>query len=461
MSILFVVQKYKNFLQNYPYLYKLLHRLTNISRRIVIFGLKFNVMKRIFLLLSLFLVASCTNRNNSAEDIAEDAQKVVVTEFGIPTAEFDAQEGSVGRGQFFSTLMADLGVSNADAYALTEACNGVFDLKKLKVGHSYRAFYTRGVEPRLAYLVYQDSRTSYVIFGVHDSIFVKNYTEETSTRTRVAEVVIENSLWADVEKAGLNYEIASRLENIYAWSIDFFGLQKGDRFKLLYDEVLVKNEVIGIGTVYAATFSNSGKVYDAYMFMEGDTSAVQYFNSAGENLKKAFLKAPLSYTRVSSGFTYARRHPVTRIVRPHTGVDYAAPKGTEVMSIGDGVVIQKGYAGGGGNTVKIKHNATFTTAYLHLSRYGAGISKGARVHQGQVIGYVGSTGLSTGPHLDFRVWKNGTPINPLSMESPPAKKVDKANMAAFRANMVNVKHQIDSLVSGQYLDTLVNNLGKK
>jgi len=418
-------------------------------------------MKRVLFLLSLFFTVSCACDKTGDPEADQDNKVEVVTEFGIPTSEFDIQDGSVGKGQFFSTLMTDLGATTTDAYALTEACEGVFDVKKLKIGNSFRAFYTRDDSPKLAYLVYQESRTSYVVFGLHDSIFVKNYTEQTETRTRVAEVVIENSLWADVERAGLNYEVASRLENIYAWSVDFFGLQKGDRFKFLFDEVIVKDEVVSIGTVYTATFTSKGKVYDAYLFKEGDTTSVQYFNSMGENLKKAFLKAPLSYTRVSSGFTYARRHPVTRIVRPHTGVDYAAPKGTPVMSIGDGVVIQKGYAGGGGNTVKIKHNATFTTAYLHLSKYGAGVARGSRVRQGQVIGYVGSTGLSTGPHLDFRVWKNGKPINPLNMESPPAKKVDPSNMETFRTNIANMKHQIDSLVSVQYLDTLVNNLGKK
>lgn len=418
-------------------------------------------MKRVIFLLSLFFTVSCACDTTKDSEADLENKEQIVTEFGIPISEFDIQEGSVGSGQFFSTLMTDLGATATDAYALTEACEGVFDLKKLKVGNSFRAFYTREENPRLAYLVYKESRTSYVVFGLHDSIFVKNYTEQTETRTRVAEVVIENSLWADVERAGLNYEVASRLENIYAWSVDFFGLQKGDRFKFLFDEIIVKDEVVSIGTVYAATFTSKGKVYDAYLFKEGDTTSVQYFNSLGENLKKAFLKAPLSYTRVSSGFTYSRRHPVTRIVRPHTGVDYAAPKGTPVMSIGDGVVIQKGYAGGGGNTVKIKHNATFTTAYLHLSKYGAGVAKGTRVRQGQVIGYVGSTGLSTGPHLDFRVWKNGKPINPLSMESPPAKKVDPSNMETFRTNIASMKHQIDSLVSVQYLDTLVNNLGKK
>ncbi len=413
--------------------------------------------------IALFLinttVTSCSEggKENSKD---EESPGEVITEFGIPVSMFDVQEGSVKKGQFFSKLMSDLGVSNTDAYALAEASKGVFDLKKLKVGKNYRAYFTRDEVPRLAYLVYEETPTSYFVFGLNDSIFVKSFNEQTETRLRVADILIENSLWADVQRAGLSFEIAARLENIFAWSVDFFGLQKGDCFKVLYDEILIKNNVVGIGTVYASTFTSKGKVYDAYLFQEGDTNAIQYFNSSGENLKKAFLKAPLSYTRVSSGFTYARRHPVTRIVRPHTGVDYAAPKGTPVMSIGDGVVIQKGYSGGGGNTVKIKHNATFTTAYMHLSKYGAGIAKGVRVRQGQVIGYVGSTGLSTGPHLDFRVWKNGKPVNPLNMESPPAKSVDKAHMELFRATIAQRKHQIDSIISAQYVDTLVNNLGK-
>lgn len=193
--------------------------------------------------------------------------------------------------------------------------------------------------------------------------------------------------------------------------------------------------------------------------MQGDTTG--YWNEVGENLQKAFLKAPLKFSRISSGFTYSRRHPVTRIVRPHTGIDYAAPKGTPVMSIGSGVVIQKGYAGGGGHTVKIKHNATYTSAYLHLSAYGKGIAKGARVSQGQIIGYVGSTGLSTGPHLDFRIWKNNTPINPLKMESPPAQKILAGRMAEFKKQIEMVKYQTDSLVSLNVLDTLVSKLGKR
>ena len=167
-----------------------------------------------------------------------------------------------------------------------------------------------------------------------------------------------------------------------------------------------------------------------------------WWNEKGESMRKAFLKAPLQYSRISSGFSYARKHPVTRKVQPHTGVDYAAPTGTPVMTIGDGVVTSVKYEGAGGNTVRIRHNSVYSTAYLHLSKYAKGLKAGQRVKQGDVIGYVGSTGRSTGPHLDFRVWKNGTPINPLTMDSPPAEPIKEENKAAFQAAIVAYQDMI-------------------
>ena len=195
----------------------------------------------------------------------------------------------------------------------------------------------------------------------------------------------------------------------------------------------------------------SGQEYPVYYF-EQENVGNRYWNEKGESTQKAFLKAPLSYKRISSGFTYARRHPITRVVRPHTGIDYAAPKGTPVMSIGDGVVIQKGYKGGGGHTVKIKHNSVYQSAYLHLSKYGKGIAVGTRVKQGQVIGYVGSTGMSTGPHLDFRVWKNGTPINPLKMKSPPSHPISKKNKERFLEVVGSSKVKLNDALVNQLLE---------
>ncbi|MFA6334499.1 MAG: peptidoglycan DD-metalloendopeptidase family protein [Bacteroidales bacterium] len=420
-------------------------------------------MEKLILFLTLFFALSCSQRagQNEAND-KNNLPESQFSEFGIPALDFDIKEGRIESGHFFSNLMEDLGASNADIYSLTQESKGIFDLKKLRVGNNYRAFYTKDENSKLAYLIYKDSKTTTVVFGLHDSIFVKAYNKKGATRTRVGEATITESLYYDVERAGLSVKLAARLADIYAWSIDFFGLQKGDSFKVLYDEIQYEGDEPEIGEVYAAFFVHQGKVYDAYRYYDQrDTGSVQYFNAKGENLKKAFLKAPLSFTRVSSGFTYARKHPITRIVRPHTGVDYAAPKGTPVMSIGDGTVISKGWAGGGGNTIKIKHNATYTTGYMHLSAFAKGLKKGSHVHQGQVIGNVGSTGMSTGPHLDFRVWKNNTPINPLKMESPPAKEIGKSQMEAFRNQIKVVKFQTDSVMSVQYLDTLLLKLGKR
>lgn len=408
----------------------------------------------------LLFAISCSSNNSNNEVVANDTQVAdTLYEFGIPVNEFEMKEGVVKRGQFFSTLLSDMGVPYADIYALTEASKGIFDLRKIRVGNGYKAFFSMGEEPKLSYLVYEESKTSYVTFCIHDSISVRVAERDIATRLRYASGSITNSLWSDMERSGINPLLAIRLSEIYAWTIDFFGLQKGDSYKILYEETLVDGEVAGIGAVLSSSFIHMGDEIRAYSYTQDESRG--YWNQKGENLQKAFLKAPLSYTRISSGFTYSRRHPVTRIVRPHTGVDYAAPRGTPVMSIGDGVVIQKGYAGGGGNTVKIRHNSTYTTAYLHLSKYAKGISKGARVKQGQVIGYVGSTGLSTGPHLDFRVWRNGSPINPLKMESPPAKGISKEEMDSFLNYTQKRNREIDSLISISLLDSMVYNLGKR
>lgn len=421
-------------------------------------------MRKLIAFLIISLIFSCGRKpqeNIEKEDIntIEEVRENDISEFGISLNEFTSAEGQVKRGEIFTNLMIKLGASESDTYSLTQASRGVFDLRKLKVGNGYKAFYTKDETPKLAYVIYEDTKTSYVVFGVHDSLFVRLYEKEIESRLKIAEATITTSLWQDLQNAGLNPLLALKLSDIYAWSIDFFGLQKGDSFTAIYEELYAGDKFIDIGVVHASFFTHAGRVYDAYRFVQDETP--QYWNIKGENLRKAFLKAPLSFTRVSSGFTYSRRHPVTRIVRPHTGVDYAAPRGTHVFSIGDGVVIQKGYAGGGGNTVKIRHNSTYTTAYLHLQGYAKGLTVGKRVRQGELIGYVGSTGLSTGPHLDFRVWKNGVAINPLKMEAPPADPVKSANKELFRKETEKIKYLKDSLISIKYVDTLLLRLGKR
>lgn len=304
-----------------------------------------------------------------------------------------------------------MGISTQEVHEIVNASSDVFDIKNIRIGQPYYSYFTKGEERRLAYWVYERDKSSMVVYNLLDSLHVSVVSKDIVRTPRYVEVTIESSLWEDTQKAGVTPLLAIKLSEIFAWSIDFFGLQKGDSFSAYFNEVSCEGEVTDIDEVFYSVFKNSGKEFVSVYFEEEGTTN-RYWNDKGESMRKSFLKSPLKYfSRISSGFTYARRHPITRVVRPHTGIDYAAPKGTPVMSIGDGVVVERGYKGGGGNTVKIKHNSVYTSAYLHLSKYGAGIKVGSRVSQGQIIGYVGSTGASTGPHLDFRIWKNGSPID--------------------------------------------------
>ena len=359
----------------------------------------------------------------------------------------DRVEGTVRSGETFSGLMVRLGMDDAAAYALAASLDTVFDVRKMRAGNHWHAYYSLDtIFHRLEYVVYENDRVTRTVFRCADSLAAWRVVKPVEHELKYADVTIRTSLWNDMVAAGAPTYLISQLSEVYAWTVNFFGLQKDDRFRVLYGQTVCEGEVIDVDTLYYSVYSSGGKDFPAIMFDQGDGGNL-YWNEQGESLRKAFLKAPLKYTRISSGFTYHRKHPVTGQVRAHTAVDYAAPAGTPVMSIGDGTVLSAGWSGGGGNTVKIRHNSVYTTAYLHLSRYAKGIRAGVRVHQGDVIGYVGSTGVSTGPHLDFRVWKNGTPINPLTMESPKTDPIRRENLPALDSVTVRYRALIDSLTN--------------
>lgn len=361
------------------------------------------------------------------------------------------EEGEVKSGQFFSTLLGSLGMTSQEAYNLTQACDTVFDVRTLRVGNAYKAYFSS--EDQLKYLVYDRDRKHQVVFDCNEPYDVWVYEKPVVRNEKYADVTINSSLWNDMRAADVSPLLILSLSDIYAWTVDFFGLQKGDRFRVLYQETVCDGEVIAVDTVRYAVFSHAGQDFPAIMFDQQDGGNL-WWNEKGESMRKAFLKAPLKFSRISSGFSYARKHPVTRKVQPHTGVDYAAPKGTPVMTIGDGVITSMKYEGAGGNTIRIRHNSVYSTAYLHLSGYAKGLKVGQRVRQGDVIGYVGSTGRSTGPHLDFRVWKNGSPINPLKMDSPPAEPLKQENMESFNQTWQSYQHQINTIQAHSHLQTL-------
>ena len=355
--------------------------------------------------------------------------KEPVEKYGFPVDSFIIVYGTVGSGQYLSTILNRYGVGLGTIDTIANNSKPIFDVRKIREGNNYTVFQSRDSLRKSLYFVYENSPIDYTVYELFGSLKVYQGQKEIQYRVQTAQGVIESSLWNTMKANGLDPMLALKMEDVYAWTIDFFGLQKGDRFRLIYDEIYVDSVSIGINYIYAAQFDFYGKEIFAFRFNPNDT--VGYYNESGENLQKQFLKAPLKFSRISSGFSSARLHPVLKIVRPHHGVDYAAPKGTPIMSIGEGTVISKGWSGGGGNTVKIKHNSVYTTSYMHLSGYADGIYSGARVRQGQVIGFVGSTGLATGPHLDFRVYKGGSAVNPLTIESPPAKPVNQKYMAQY------------------------------
>jgi murein DD-endopeptidase MepM/ murein hydrolase activator NlpD len=350
--------------------------------------------------------------------------------FGLPVDSFFIVEGKIKPNQNLGDLLTGFGIGMASVDLLARNSVEVFDVRKIRSGNNFYIFQSLDSAKTARYLVYENNRIDYVIFSLTDSLNSFTGQREVEIEQKTAWGVINSSLWNTMVQNNLSPVLAIELSEIFAWTIDFFGIQKGDRFRVLYEEQFVDGVSVGIGPIHAVEFDHSNKTFSAYRFFQDER--FEYFDAEGQSLRKAFLKAPLEYARISSRFSHGRMHPILKIRRPHHGVDYAAPVGTPVVSIGEGLVQERGYqAGGAGNFVRIKHNAVYTTVYMHLRGFGPGINKGGRVKQGQVIGYVGSTGLSTGPHLDFRVYKNGSPIDPLRMEAPPSEPIKSENLADF------------------------------
>lgn len=388
---------------------------------------------------SILLVAiSCGGRKERvAEEQAqkEEAERIVSI-FGFNPEEFSADTTEVKSGEIFTSVMKRLGMNGNDAFSLSQKCEGVFDLRKMKAGNHIHAYYAVGDSSRvLKYAMYEHDKVNLTVFRCADSLSVWNVSKPVETERKTAEVTITSSLWNDMKAAGAPASLIMNLDDIYQWSVNFFHLQQGDKFKMIYSQTVCEGEIVAADTLHFALFESAvGKQIAAVRFELPGSKQATYWDKGGESLKRMFLKAPLKYSRISSRFSYHRKHPVTGKVKPHTAVDYAAPTGTPIQAIGDGVVTKCGWdSSGGGNRIRIKHSRGYESCYMHLSKFAKGLKVGARVSQGEVIGYVGATGTATGPHLDFRVWENGTPIDPLKLNSPASDPLDKKYLAEFNA----------------------------
>ena len=405
----------------------------------------------LFLWVGLFIAISqfsCTSKTEKqAGQIQIDTIVPIaepVLKYGLPVDSFQIEFGKVKNNQYLSQILNARGVGMGTIDQIARKSKSIFDVRKIKSGENYAIFSSKDTLSEAQYFVYENSPVEYTVFELFDTLGIYQGQKEIETRLRTACGEVESSLWNAMVDKGQDPMLALELSDIFAWTIDFFAIQRGDRFRVIYDELYVDSVSIGIGEIYAVQFDHYGA--ENYAFIFDQDGRMDYFDENGKSLRKAFLKAPLQFSRISSRFSNSRLHPVLRIRRPHHGVDYAAPKGTPVMSIGDGTVIARAYQkNGGGNYVKIKHNSVYTTTYMHLSGFGKGVNTGARVKQGQVIGYVGATGLATGPHLDFRVAKNGSYVDPLKVKAPPVEPVKEENMERYTAVKDSLMNELQKI----------------
>ena len=392
-------------------------------------------------LLSLVLSAvSCVNIQEpkfysfeiNPDWAAVHEKKPPVLLFGIPADSFNLIRGHIKRNGFLSRILLEHGVSMQDINQLVSNSVTIFDVRTIRAGNNYTLFCDTDTIARVRYLVYEHDPATCYIFSFNDSLNITPFRKEIKKIIRYSSGTIETSLWDAMIADSLHPTLAVELSDIYAWTVDFFGLQKGDSFKVIYEELFIDDESLGAGRILGAQFTWAGKTTTAIPFIQAGNES--FFDSDGNSLRRSFLKAPLQFSRISSRYSSGRLHPILRIRRPHYGVDYAAPVGTPVHSIGDGRVVAAETENGSGKMVRIVHNSVYTTAYLHLSRFGQGIFPGAFVKQGDIIGFVGSSGLSTGPHLDFRFYMNGSPVDPLTIEAPPVEPVMEENREKFEIN---------------------------
>lgn len=391
----------------------------------------------------LLIFASCNNETPQTEENKEHQVDVMIENlfFDINVDSLQIETSTVKRNENLSDILSKNNVEYKDILKLVESSKDVFDVRKIRRGNTYHILKSEDSLKQTEFMIYEKNRVDYVVFQIKDSIQVWEGKKEVRRVLDTVSGVVESSLWNALNEKNINPQLALELSDIYSWTIDFFGIQKGDSFKVYFEHLVVDKDTIGIGQVYAANFKHDNEDYQAYYYVQD--SIGEYFDEKGNSLRKTFLKAPLRYSRISSRFSNSRYHPVLKIYRPHHGVDYAAPSGTPVHTIGDGIVIKKGYQkNGGGNYLKIKHNANYTTVYMHLRGFAKGIHVGKRLKQGDLIGYVGATGLATGPHLDFRVFRNGVAINPLTIKSEPAKPIDSVNWNEYQQLIDSLKNFI-------------------
>jgi len=341
-------------------------------------------------------------------------QEEAVFKYGININDFKVFSHEVKQNELFSQIFSQYGVTAGAINYFVSKSGAVFNLKRIKAGNRFTVLCEKNDSQMIAKkLVYEESKVNYVVFNLDDSLYMYRGSNSVERKHREVSGVIHSSLYETLEENNIDPALAIRMSEIFAWSVDFYKIQNGDKFKIIYDEDMVNGKTVAIGEISAIVFNSGGKDNYAYYYAKDNNHEGDYYDENGNSMKKQFLKSPVKFSRISSRFTMKRFHPVTKVWKAHLGTDYAAAYGTPILATADGVVENAQFKVFNGNYVKIRHNGEFKTQYLHMSKIAKGIHPGSRVRQGDVIGYVGSTGLATGPHVCYRFWKDGAQVDPL------------------------------------------------
>lgn len=406
-------------------------------------------MKRISLLFLILTLISCGDKK-SEEKTEPTLTKIVIPErlaFGFNLNDFTVVDDTIRRGDTFGAILEKQNLGDYLPFEVVEKVRDSFDVRMMRVGKPYTLLQSKDSTKKLQVFIYQPDRLNFYVLDLRDSITVKKVVRPVTIKRRTIAGKLDGSLSQALADARVEASLASRISKIYQWSIDFFKLQKGDKFAITFTERFINDTIYdGVDSLEASFFEYKGKKIYAFPFAQNPGSGkMDYYDDEGKPLKNFFLKAPLKFSRISSRFSPRRFHPVQSVWKAHKGTDYAAPTGTPIMSTAAGVVEKAGYTAGNGNYVKVKHNGTYSTQYLHMSKIL--VRRGQRVTQGQVIGKVGSTGLATGPHVCYRFWKNGVQVDALKLQLPNAMPMENKYKDRYLAQIKPLKQELDSVAN--------------
>jgi murein DD-endopeptidase MepM/ murein hydrolase activator NlpD len=407
----------------------------------LIFGLALIVAGVAYWFLSPSLLQAEVEKEEVVEECIDLDEPIEV--YGINVDTLGVSTGKVERNQTLSIILEDYGVGYRTVYELVQKARDVFNVRKIKAGDPFVVVHTKGENPKAQQFILEPNDREYVIYHLGDTVYAELKQREVDLKVKEFSGEITSSVYLTAVGNGGSPQLVHRLVDVFAWQVDFFRIQKGDKFKVIYEQEQVDGKEVGIKRILGAYFEHFGKEHYAIFFDE--CGGMDYYDECGNSVRRAFMKAPLNYSRISSRYSPRRFHPVLKRYKAHLGTDYAAPTGTPIRTVGDGIVTEAQYKGGNGNYVKIRHNSTYSTQYLHMSKIASGIRPGKAVSQGETIGYVGSTGLATGPHLCFRFWKNGVQVDALKVDLPPAKPVDPSGFEEFAARRDEIVERLDAI----------------